>query len=97
MTPKSIDLDNTSEEQLLQTRIGDLPISIEGTWLEECVKQLYAELDAKGLVFHPECYLADEWLTPEGEVSIGIPFYLAHTALIKLERRMMLELSLIHI
>ncbi len=52
---------------------------------------MYAELDAKGLVFHPECYLADEWLTPEGEVAIGIPFYLAHPALIKLERRMMLE------
>ncbi len=91
MTPKHIDLDHISEENLLATRIGDLPISIEGTWLEECVKQLYAELDAKGLVFHPECYLADEWLTPEGEVAIGIPFYLAHPALIKLERRMMLE------
>jgi hypothetical protein len=91
MTPKPIDLDLLSEEQLLATRIGDLPISIEGTWLEECVKALYAELDAKGLVFHPECYLADEWLTPEGEVAIGIPFYLAHPVLIKLERRMMLE------
>jgi len=91
MTPKHIDLDNITEEQLLQTRIGDLPISIEGTWLEECVKALYTELDAKGLVFHPECYLADEWLTPEGEVAIGIPFYLAHPALIRLERRMMLE------
>jgi hypothetical protein len=91
MTPKHIDLDHISEDHLLKTRMGDLPISIEGTWLEDCVKELYAELDAKGLVFHPECYLADEWLTPEGEVSIGIPFYLAHPALIKLERRMMLE------
>jgi Putative zinc-binding metallo-peptidase len=91
MTPKHIDLDHITEEQLLLTRIRDLPISIAGTWLEECVKELYAELDNKGLVFHPECYLADEWLTPEGEVAIGIPFYLAHPALIRLERRMMLE------
>ena len=91
MTPKSIDLNEFSEEQLLATRIGDLPIGIDGTWLEECVKQLYSELDSKGLAFHPDCYLADEWLTPEGEVAIGIPFYLAHPALIKLERRMMLE------
>jgi len=91
MTPKPIDLNLLSEEELLSKRIMDLPIAIEGTWLEECVNQLYAELDAKGLVFHPECYLADEWLTPEGEVAIGIPFYLAHPALIKLERRMMLE------
>ena len=91
MTPKLVDLNLLSEEELLSTRIMDLPIAIEGTWLEECVKQLYVELDAKGLVFHPECYLADEWLTPEGEVVIGIPFYLAHPALIRLERRMMLE------
>jgi hypothetical protein len=91
MTPKHVDINSISEEQLLSTRIMDLPIAIEGTWLEECVKELYAELDAKGLVFHPECYLADEWLTPEGEVAIGIPFYLAHPALVKLERRMMLE------
>ena len=91
MTPKHIDLEHISEEQLLATCIKDLPIGIEGTWLEECVKELYAELDAKGLVFHPECYLADEWLTPEGEVAIGVPFYLAHPALIRLERRMMLE------
>jgi len=91
MTPKYIDLDNISEEQLLSTRMMDLPIAIEGTWLEECVNELYAELDARGLAFHPDCYLADEWLTPEGEVAIGIPFYLAHPALIKLERRMMLE------
>jgi len=91
MTLKHIDLEHISEEQLLSTRMKDLPIAIEGTWLEECVKQLYAKLDSKGLVFHPECYLADEWLTPEGEVAIGIPFYLAHPALIRLERRMMLE------
>ncbi len=91
MTPKHIDLDSISEEELLSKRLMDLPIAIEGTWLEECVKELYAELEAKGLVFFPECYLADEWLTPEGEVAIGIPFYLAHPALIRLERRMMLE------
>ncbi len=88
-----IDLNNISEEDLLKTRICDLTLSIEGTWLQGCVSQLYAELDAKGLVFHPECYLADEWLTPEGETVIGIPFYLAHPTLIKLERKMMLEVE----
>ena len=86
-----IDLNNIPEEELLKARLCDLPIAIEGTWLKECVDQLYAELDAKGLVFHPECYLADEWLTPEGEAVIGIPFYLAHPILLKLEHKMMLE------
>src|SRR5689334_20865722 len=86
-----IDLNNISEEALLKTRLCDLPISIEGTWLKDCVDHLYKELDAKGLAFHPECYLADEWLTPEGEAVIGIPFYLAHPVLLKLEHKMMLE------
>ncbi|MDE2028469.1 MAG: hypothetical protein KGK03_01925 [Candidatus Omnitrophica bacterium] len=91
MIPEPIDLNQLSQEQLLTMRIKDLPIAIGGTWLQECVEALYAELDAKGLAFHPEVYLADEWLTPEGEVAIGIPFYLAHPALIRLERHMMLE------
>jgi hypothetical protein len=86
-----IDLNTISEEELLKTRLCDLPIDIEGTWLEDCVKALYHELDVKGLAFHPECYLADEWLTPEGETVIGIPFYLAHPVLLKLEHKMMLE------
>ena len=86
-----IDLSTAGEEQLLSARLCDLPIAIEGTWLEDCVRQLYGELSAKGLVFHPICYLADEWLTPEGETVIGIPFYLAHPVLIKLEHKMMLE------
>ncbi len=86
-----IDLNDITEEVLLKTRLCDLPIAIEGTWLKECVDDLYRELNAKGLSFHPECYLADEWLTPEGETVIGIPFYLAHPALIKLEHKMMLE------
>ncbi|MBL8013409.1 MAG: putative zinc-binding metallopeptidase [Candidatus Omnitrophica bacterium] len=86
------DLNLLNEAELLKLRICDLPIEISGTWLEECVGQLYNELDAKGLtLFHPECYLADEWLTPVNEPVIGIPFYLSHPALIKLERKMMLE------
>ena len=86
-----INLDTISEEELLKCRICDLPLQISGTWLEECIQQLYRELDDKGIVFRPECYLADEWLTPEREPVIGIPFYLGHTVLTRLEKKMMLE------
>lgn len=86
-----VDLNRISEEQLLETRIRDLPVRIEGTWLEGQVHQLHAELEAKGLSFKPRCYLADEWLTPEDEPVIGIPFFLAHPALIRLEKKIMLE------
>lgn len=84
-------LDQINEEELLKTRLCDLPLVIKGTWLEECVHQLYTELDAADLLFHPVCYLADEWLTPEGETCIGIPFYLAHPVLINLEKKYMFE------
>jgi len=89
---ENIDLNTISEEDLLKARLCDLPISIEGTWLKECIDQLYKELQDKGLVhFQPPCYLADEWLTPLGEACVGIPFYLAHPTLIRLEKRFMIE------
>ncbi len=89
--PVNIDLVNISEEKLLSSRISDLPLSLDGTWLAECVAQLYKELEEKGLKFRPVCYLADEWLTPQGEPVIGIPFYLANPVLTRLEKKMMLE------
>ncbi|HEX9780954.1 MAG TPA: putative zinc-binding metallopeptidase [bacterium] len=87
----AVDLDRISEDELLSLRLCDLPVGIEGTWLADCIRQLYEELAAQGLVFRPDCYLADEWLTPENEPVIGIPFFLAHPALTRLERKMMLE------
>jgi len=86
-----VDLNTLEEEVLLNQRICDLPLTIEGTWLQECIDTLYGELDAKQIPFRPECYLADEWLSPKDEPVIGIPFYLAHPALIRLEKKMMLE------
>ena len=91
MSLADIDLDHICEEDLLKLRISVLPLKIEGTWLEECIQQLYSELEGKGIAFRPECYLADEWLTPENETCIGVPFYLAHPALIRLERKFMID------
>jgi hypothetical protein len=86
-----IDLATIPEEELLELRLSDLPLRIEGTWLEPCIAQLHDELAARNIPFRPHCYLADEWLTPEGEPVIGIPFYLAHPRLIKLQKKMLLE------
>lgn len=91
MKLSKIDIAHLSEEELLALRLCDLPLAIEGTWLADCIAQLYSELQGKGLKFRPVCYLADEWLTPLGEPVIGIPFYLAHPTLIRLEKKMMLE------
>lgn len=87
------DLSILTDDDLLKVRFCDLGIQIKGTWLEECVHTLYAELEAKGLAFRPRCYLADEWLSPDNEPVIGIPFYLAHHRLMALEQRLMHEVE----
>jgi len=93
MKQKNIDLSKLSEEELLNLRICDLPLGIEGTWLSSCINQLYHELNLAGIKFRPVCYLADEWLAPDKEPVVGVPFFLAHPALIKLERKMMLDVE----
>ena len=89
--PAAIDLENIDEKQLLQSRLCDLPITIDNTWLKEVIDKLYAELEARGLAFRPPCYLGDEWFSPEGVPVIALPFYLAHPRLAQLERKMIGE------
>ena len=81
------------DDALLAWRVKDLGLQIEGSPLERMVRRLYAELDARGIMFHPPCYLADEWLCPDREPIIGIPFCLAHSRLKRLERKMMYEVE----
>jgi hypothetical protein len=52
------------DEQLLERRISKLGLRLEGTALEPLIKQLYDELSAKGLAFHPPCHVGDEWFVP---------------------------------
>jgi hypothetical protein len=61
--------------------------------VEPCIRRLYGELDRVGLKFHPHCWLAEEWFSPDGVPGIAIPFFLAHPRLKSLERRMMREVE----
>lgn len=79
------------DEALLRMRVRALGLRLEGTPLVDRVAQLHAEFASAGLPFAPECYLADEWFSPDGDPVIGIPFYLAHPRLIRLERSLMFE------
>lgn len=81
------------DEDLLQLRICDLDLRIEGTALEERIEQLHEELEYRGLQFKPHFWLAEEWFSPDGVPGIAIPFYLAHPRLARLERRQMLEVE----
>jgi hypothetical protein len=82
-----------SDEQLLEMRIRDLKLRIPGTELATWIESFYKELDERGIVFKPVCYLGDEWFCPEGSTTIAIPFYLAHPRLKKLEEKMMMEVE----
>ncbi len=75
----------TERETLLQARIKDLKLHLQGTPLERHIQQLYTELEAKGISFRPECYLSDQWGCPSGVPVIGLPFYLADPRLHTLE------------
>jgi hypothetical protein len=80
------------DDQLLNARLADLPLTISGT-LATRIAQLQGELEARGLRIPIHFYLSDEWFTPDGATSIAIPFYLAHPRLEKLEASQMLEVE----
>jgi len=75
------------DDELLQMRLKDLNLSIEGTWLQGCVKTLNGELKRRGLV-QAHAWISDEWFSPDTTPGIAVPFYLAHPRLARLERKM---------
>jgi len=81
------------KDELLDTRICDLNLKIEGTPLAAMRDQLYSELADRNLRIKPHCWLSDDWFSPDGIPGIAIPFYLAHPRLIRLERSQMLEVE----
>ena len=87
------DWTSLSDEQLLERRICNLGLRLEGTALEPLIRQLYEELTARGLLLRPPCHIGDEWFVPVGIPAIFIPFFLAHDRLRALERTMMLEVE----
>jgi hypothetical protein len=65
-------------DPLLQRKISELGLRLEGTVLEKVVRELERECRAAGILkLAPVCYLTEEWGVPEGVPVIGIPYYLA--------------------
>jgi hypothetical protein len=81
------------KEKVLDQRIGDLRLRIDGSELKPRVRQLYRELQRRGFVFRPHVWLSDEWFSPDGVPGIAIPFFLAHPRLKKIEKEFMLEVE----
>lgn len=84
---------NLSDDELLERRICDLKLKLEGSEIQHFIEVLYQNLEAKNILLKPKCYLGDEWFVLEGESAIGIPFFLAHPRLKKIEEKLMLEVE----
>ena len=76
-----------SDEELLDVRLCDLGLRIEGTDVEERLQRLYTEIERAGLRrFRPYAWLSTSWFTPHGCSGFAVPFFLAHQRLVRLER-----------
>ncbi|MCF7687335.1 MAG: putative zinc-binding metallopeptidase [Cephaloticoccus sp.] len=82
-----------SDERLLDLRLCDLDLHIEGSAVEERTQRIDAELADKGLRFRPHYWVGAEWFTPDGVPGVAVPFYLVHPRLTQLERDIMLDVE----
>jgi len=80
-------------EQLLDVRLCDLGLRVEGSPLEARVARPHLELARAGLRFRPYVWLSTDWFSPSGVTGFAIPFYLAHPRLARLESRLMLQVE----
>jgi hypothetical protein len=81
------------DERLLKRRLSSLRVTLEGTWLEDCLLSLHEELAERGIRLRPHAWISSEWFSPDDTPGIAIPFYLAHPRLMKLEKKMMLDVE----
>ena len=82
-----------SQEEILDLRLCDLGVEIEGSWLEAPIARVLEELQAKDIRVRPHFWLSEEWFSPSGVPGVAIPFYLAHPRLMQIERNQMLEVE----
>ena len=69
------------EARFGSTPIRNLNLAIEGTDLEDVLKEFERERERLELKMRSHYYLSTEWGVPFGTVSIAIPFYLAQREL----------------
>lgn len=78
---------------LMQVRLRDLGVTIEGSWMAPRVEQLRRELLDRALIFQPHIWVSEEWFSPLGVPGFAVPFYLLHPRLVRLERSQMLDVE----
>jgi len=81
------------DSELLDVPLRSLGLRLEGTWIEEALDDLYEELARREIRFRPHAWLSNDWYVPDSIPGIAVPFYLAHPRLMKLERKLMLDVE----
>jgi hypothetical protein len=82
------------DERLLKLRLKDLKLPLRGTWLAACLRELNAEMAEKGLRrVRAHGWISSEWFSPGNTPGIAFPFYLAHPRLMRLERKMIIDVE----
>ena len=77
------------DEELLDVRLCDLRLRIEGSRIQPALARLDRELARKGIErFRPYAWYSTGWFSPHGTTGFAVPFYLAHPRLLRLERHM---------
>jgi len=72
--------------RLLDVRICDLDLRLEGTFVNDCIREVRQELARREIRFKPYFWVSNEWFTPDGCTGTAVPFYLLHPRLTRLER-----------
>jgi hypothetical protein len=75
------------DEQLLKLRLKDLKVTVDGSWLQDCLDNLHGELEQRGIRVRPHAWISSEWFSPDNTPGIAFPFYLAHPRLMQLEKK----------
>src|SRR5207253_11485428 len=58
------------DEELLRLRFKDLKVTVDGTWLEDCLARLHEELAEQSLRVRPHAWISNEWFSPDDAPGI---------------------------
>ncbi len=74
------------KEELLNTKISDLDLSLSRFIHRDLIDKLFVDLDKRQINFRPHIWISDDWFSPDGVTGFAIPFYLFDDRLRELER-----------
>src|SRR5947209_2984518 len=67
--PRRFAWNSLPDSELLKLRFKDLKVTIAGTWLERCLKDLHDELAERGLRIRPHPWISNESFSPDEAVA----------------------------